>query len=76
MDTFSIKEALNYLLGGLVMVMGWDINRLNDLKEKNADFREEVAKTYVSRDELAAFIVRTDDTLDRILEKLDKKQDR
>ena len=76
MESFSFKEAANYIIGFLVMVIGWDINRLNDAKEKHADFREEVAKTYVTRDDLSDFMQRTDDTLNRIVEKLDNKLDK
>ena len=76
MESFSVKEAANYVLGFIVMVMGWDINRLNEAKEKHSDFREEVAKTYVTRNDLSDFMSRTDDTLDRILEKLDNKRDK
>jgi hypothetical protein len=76
MEAFSIKEAINYIVGALVMVIGWDVNRLNDVKEKHADFREEVAKEYVTRSDLRDFMDRTDDTLDRILEKLDTKKDK
>lgn len=76
MEGFSFKEAANYVLGFVTVVMGWDISRLNDLKEKHADFREQVALTYVTREDLSDWMDRTDNTLDRILEKLDNKQDK
>lgn len=69
MEGFSFREAANYVLGFIVVVMGWDINKL-------ADFKDRVTNDYVRRDDLADFMNRTDNTLDRILEKLDGKQDK
>ncbi len=76
MDTFSIKEAINYVSALAAVVLGWEINRHNDTKEKLADFKEHVAKTHVTRDDLKDFMERTSDILDRIFEKLDDKLDK
>ena len=76
MDTFSIKEAINYISALCAMVLGWEINRHNETKEHLSEFREYVAKTHVTRDDMKDFMERTSDILDRIFEKLDDKQDK
>lgn len=76
MDTFSLKEVINYASALAMAVLGWEINRHNETKERLADFKEHVAKTHVTRDDLKDFMERTSDILDRIFEKLDDKQDK
>lgn len=76
MESFSIKEAVNYISALAAVVLGWEINRHNETKEKLSDFKEHVARTHVTRDDLKDFMERTSDILDRIFEKLDDKADK
>lgn len=75
-EDFSLKEAVNYVSALVAAVLGWEINRHNETKEKLSEFKEKVAEEYVTRDDMRDFMDRTTDILDRIFEKLDNKQDK
>lgn len=74
--SFSFKDIIQYLCGAFMVVVGWDVNRLNQHKEEHAILKEHVDRNCVTREELRDFINRTDDMLDRIFEKLDDKLDK
>ena len=77
MDT---QTAVNIVLGTASTAIGWFARELwtavKDLKSDLAKLREELPKTYVTRDDFREDMRELKDMLGKIFDKLDAKQDK
>jgi len=84
MDSIRIIDALMMCVGGLmgwIMKILWDSNRevkaeLNETNARMIKLKEDLPETYARRDELKEGFSSINRTLERILDKLDSKQDK
>jgi len=74
------QTIINYALGIASTAMGWFARELwsavKDLKSDLARLREELPKTYVTRDDFREDMREVKDMLGKIFDKLDAKQDK
>lgn len=74
------QTVINLVLGTVSTVIGWFARELwtavKDLKSDLAKLREELPKTYVTRDDFREDMRELKDMLGKIFDKLDAKQDK
>ena len=74
------QTVINLVLGIVSSVIGWFARELwaavKDLKSDLAKLREELPKTYVTRDDFREDMRELKDMLGKIFDKLDAKQDK
>jgi len=74
------QTVINYVLGIASTAMGWFARELwsavKDLKSDLAKLREELPKTYVTRDDFREDMREVKDMLGKIFDKLDGKADK
>lgn len=74
------QTIINYVLGIASTAMGWFARELwsavKDLKSDLAKLREELPKTYVTRDDFREDMREVKDMLGKIFDKLDGKADK
>jgi len=74
------QTIINYVLGIASTAMGWFARELwsavKELKADLAKLREELPKTYVTRDDFREDMREVKDMLGKIFDKLDAKQDK
>ena len=74
------QTVINYVLGITSTAMGWFARELwsavKDLKSDLAKLREELPKTYVTRDDFREDMREVKDMLGKIFDKLDGKADK
>lgn len=74
------QTVINLVLGTVSTVVGWFARELwtavKDLKSDLAKLREELPKTYVTRDDFREDMRELKDMLGKIFDKLDAKQDK
>jgi cell division protein FtsB len=74
------QTVINFVLGIASTAIGWFARELwsavKDLKSDLAKLREELPKTYVTRDDFREDMRELKDMLGKIFDKLDAKQDK
>lgn len=74
------QTVINLVLGTVSTIIGWFARELwtvvKDLKSDLAKLREELPKTYVTRDDFREDMRELKDMLGKIFDKLDAKQDK
>jgi cell division protein FtsB len=74
------QTIINFVLGIASTAIGWFARELwtavKDLKSDLAKLREELPKTYVTRDDFREDMRELKDMLGKIFDKLDAKQDK
>jgi hypothetical protein len=74
------QTVINFVLGIASTAIGWFARELwsavKDLKSDLAKLREELPKTYVTRDDFREDMREVKDMLGKIFDKLDAKQDK
>ena len=74
------QQTLNLVMGTALTVLGWFARELwsavKELKNDLAHLREQLPKTYVSRDDYKSDIRDIKDMVQRIFDKLEEKADK
>lgn len=76
----NTQDLINFALGAASSVLGWFARELwtavKDLKSDLAKLREELPKTYVTRDDFKEDIREIKDMLTKLFDRLDHKADK
>jgi len=85
------KEIVLWIMGGLIVVIGWFANRkiselekadaehrveISALKESKAEMKLHIAENYIKRSEIKEFMERIDMNLREIFQELKSKADK
>lgn len=74
------QQTLNLVMGTALTVLGWFARELwsavKELKNDLSHLREQLPKTYVSRDDYKSDIREIKDMVQRIFDKLEEKADK